>query len=427
MDYKELKETIDILEKLPDGDRDKMLKLVLTNKSVEQEKPVVSYKQKGLIEKDGDGLYLKLTTKEIKELPMRFRREFYIRDKLVRCYRRQCSEKTVNYEIRYRKNGYNIYASSNDLEEAKRKFIEQLWSADARRDARFPAMARARRRRTYDYDRWDDYYDDDEDFGVPETFHKFAMYYFEKYRKRKVSELTYTNDMYKYNKHLKPYFGDMRLKAIRPDMCQELLDDLQERGLGKTNNEIHSILNNIMKNALAHGVIKRNPMAIVIVEKHKSTHGKALTKQEEKTLLEGVKGTRYEVAFALALYTGLRPNEYYTARIEGDFIVAKNSKRKGGKIEYKKIPIIKKFKPYLEGVTEFDIPNICNVRDKFNSILAEHILYDLRRTFYTRCDECGVSMAARDEFVGHSGGALTDAYRDLSDEYLLKEAEKLDW
>ena len=50
MDYKELKETIDILEKLPDGDRDKMLKLVLTNKSVEQEKPVVGYKQKGLIE-----------------------------------------------------------------------------------------------------------------------------------------------------------------------------------------------------------------------------------------------------------------------------------------------------------------------------------------------------------------------------------------
>jgi hypothetical protein len=32
--------------------------------------------------------------------------------------------------------------------------------------------------------------------------------------------------------------------------------------------------------------------------------------------------------FALALYTGLRPNEYNTAKIEGNFIVAVNSKRK---------------------------------------------------------------------------------------------------
>ena len=43
----------------------------------------------------------------------------------------------------------------------------------------------------------------------------------------------------------------------------------------------------------------------------------------------------------LALYTGLRPNELYTAKIEGNFIVAINSKRKNRKLEYKKIPISK--------------------------------------------------------------------------------------
>ena len=58
--------------------------------------------------------------------------------------------------------------------------------------------------------------------------------------------------------------------------------------------------------------------------------------------------------------------------------------------------------------------------------LPNHKLYDLRTTFYTRCDEYGVAAPARDEFVGHSGGALTNAYRDLSDEYLLKEGKKLD-
>ena len=41
------------------------------------------------------------------------------------------------------------------------------------------------------------------------------------------------------------------------------------------------------------------------------------------------------------------------------------------------------------------------------------------------CDEYGVAAPARDEFVGHSAGKLTNAYRDLSDEYLLREGSKL--
>jgi len=331
-----------------------------------------------------------------------------LRDKLVRCYRRQCSEKTVNYEIRYRKNGYNIYASSNDLEEAKRKFIEQLWSADARRDARFPAMARARRRRTCDYDRWDDYYDDDEDFGVPETFHKFAMYYFEKYRKRKVPELTYTNDMYRYNKHLKPYFGDMRLKAIRPDMCQELLDDLQERGLGKTNNEIHSILNNIMKNALAYGVIKRNPMTIVIVEKHKSTHGKALTKQEEKTLLV------LDVGYDIENLTNPKIKETYTGEITVDYYGRAVPKHAHGTINLKRKCSSTKI------ITEATL-------ELFDRIIDKNLL--VRRLNVTAC-----KLLREDEIqAGKSGVVQMDLFTDYEaleeekrkeDEYLDKEKKR---
>ena len=35
---------------------------------------------------------------------------------------------------------------------------------------------------------------------------------------------------------------------------------------------------------------------------------------------------------------------------------------------------------------------------------------------YTYCDEYDVTAPARDEYVGHSAGKLTNAYRDLSDE-----------
>ena len=58
-------------------------------------------------------------------------------------------------------------------------------------------------------------------------------------------------------------------------------------------------------------------------------------------------GTPYQQMFAVELYTGMRPNEYYTAKVEGDFIVANNSKRKNGKTELKKIPISRCLRPML--------------------------------------------------------------------------------
>ena len=199
------------------------------------------------------------------------------------------------------------------------------------------------------------------------------------------------------------------------------------KGMMKTNNELYSLLNGVFKMAIAHNILTQNPLSVVIIQKHQSKHGKALTKSEEKELLNSLKGSRYEKLMALALYTGLRPNELATARVEGEFIVAKNSKRKGGKIEYKKIPISPMLKPYFEKDNEIDMPGVEYLRDQFNKILPNHIFYDLRTTFYTRCEECGVAPPARDHFVGHSSSVLNKTYTSLSDEYLLQEGQKLVW
>ena len=419
MKYKELKEIIEILQEIKnESKRDRAIRLMLqtANESITYEllKDLLSRedkpRQEQTIKRRDDTIFWKLTNKEMKQMPTRFQKEIIIQDKIVKVRRRKSGKYSTNYEIRYRRDGFNVTASSTDLEIAKEKFIQALMVADLKRK-----QAEARK---LHYSKT---------LIIPETFQEFAEYYFEKYRKRKVSEKTFENDMYRYRNHIKPYFGSMPLKRITPDFCQELLDVFTAKGQTKTNNGIYSLLNGIFKIAIAHDIIKKNPLSIVIVEKHNCKHGKALTKEEEKILLHESKGTKYEPIFALALYTGLRPNELKTAKIEGKFIVARNSKRKGGKIEYKKIPISNMLKPYMEKLDGMDMPLIEYIRDNFNKILPNHILYDLRTTFYTRCEECGVAPPARDHFVGHSNGELNNTYSDLSDEYLLKEGKKLVW
>ena len=104
-----------------------------------------------------------------------------------------------------------------------------------------------------------------------------------------------------------------------------------------------------------------------------------------------------------------------------------NSKRKHKRIEYKRIPILPKLRPFLKNGIPTEL-NLNNLREFVRERLPGHTVKDLSKTFNTRCKEYGVSDHARKEFMGHSLSALDGAYTELSDEYLLNEARKLhDW
>lgn len=332
------------------------------------------------------GKYLEFTQKEISSMPQKYRKMF--RTGKLRAYIRERRRgNSINYEVRCRMDGICISAGGTTKEEARKRFIEKLNAVES---------------------------------GVtptPTKFGEFIKFYFENFRKRKVVEQTYLRDVARVKKHVLPVLGEMRISAITPSICQNLIDGLS----GKTAEEVFSLLSQTFKCAIAHRIVPFSPLDTLLRPSHEQKHGHALTKQEERQLLET--SGKYTESFAIALYTGMRPNEYETVRREGDLLIAKNSKRKGKKIEYKRIPINPMLRPYIS-----DSPKMATaqtLRKNFKKLFPDKILYDLRTTFNTRCVECKVDDAARKLMMGHSLGKLANAYTDVSDEFLIMEASKI--
>ena len=412
MQHQNLKQLLQFLATTPNGDKYMQFVLHLAEQSVTAEtlqSLIHSGKQINTME-DSQGATTETTNsntiiftqKEIKNMATTFKKVFIANGLCAHVLKKPSGKNSYCYEIRYRANGYDIRVSSTDLQKAKEKFLHKTKPSEI--DKYFIGSSTT-----------------NQNFS---TLEQFTLYFFETHRKGKVTPQTYKCDAGRLKNYIFPAFGKIPVNQITPDKCQALLRSIQENGKGKTADEIYSLLSIIFKGAIAYGLIQKSPLAIVQHQKHVKESGTALTREEETLLFARLTEPNFRIALAISLFTGLRPNELSTAKIEGDFIVAINSKRKNGKVEYKKIPIIDRLRPYIQsGIPELPTPQL--LRRRVQAALPNHKLYDLRTTFYTRCDEYGVAAPARDEFVGHSAGALTNAYRDLSDEYLLKEGKKL--
>lgn len=342
---------------------------------------------------------LLFTEKEIMKMPKSFRKTFRLQGRTVHYRKRTDGRYTKSYEIRYAKKPYDkhpISVSGTTLKEAKARFIEKL----------------------------NNYIPQDETAPtIPKDFNGFAIYWFEKFHKRKVSARTYDHDIKLYNRHIKEHFGKLKINNINAVMLQDFLDGFADRG--KTAKDLHSLFKQILDCAVKHSLIKLNPLGMCILDKYDQKHGTLITKDEERKLFEAYKGTEWELPFAVVCYTGMRPDEYTSAVIDGEFIKTKNSKHgKNGEIVYKYIPITPMLRPYLVGVTELYMPKPRVLNNRFKKVLPAHKLYDMRTTFQTRCTECGVNETVIGLWMGNSIGKLKEAYTDFSEEFLLLEAQK---
>ena len=100
------------------------------------------------------------------------------------------------------------------------------------------------------------------------TFGEFALYYFERFRWRKVKATTKRTDLSRYNCHISPEFAEMRLTDITSEHVQNVIDGLSDRQ--KTAHEVFTLINIICKAAIKHGIISENG------KKHTRTRRSAL-------------------------------------------------------------------------------------------------------------------------------------------------------
>ncbi len=305
-------------------------------------------------------------------------------------------------ELRYRRDGQEKSFSSMKRAEAKRKCME--WAESYGKGGE-PEKPKKR-----------------------QNFGEFALKYMETVKKPNVTELTYEKYFNKYKNHIERNFADYSLSTITPIMLQEYLLKLREIA-PRTCEDVLLLLRNIFDYAVENRYLERNPAKAVKIPKHERTTGQALTKEAEREFLKKIRGHRYELAYLIMLYTGCRPCEYRSMRInEDNTLTFKNGKLKQYQKEKERVlPLFPKLAPYIERIKaepwEF---NTSKLADKFSTIVPGHTLKDLRHTFTTRARECGIENEIVSIWTAHSlQGMTAKVYTHFTLAYMQEQAERL--
>ncbi len=169
---------------------------------------------------------------------------------------------------------------------------------------------------------------------------------------------------------------------------------------------------------------------------YESKKGTAFTYEEEKRLVDYClanlkKDTSH--AFLVLIYTGLRRSELASLNIiDGTWLECETSKeRMGRNVVKRKIPFTPMFKrvmPYIDFERAKNV-NLNSLQTAMKRLFPEHHSHELRHTFISRCKESGVQSEVVSLWAGHSlsGTITTTVYTHYSEEYMLKEAEKVDY
>lgn len=346
---------------------------------------------------------LHFTMEEKKKMPKNVKRAF----RLHGVFGRPRITPDGLYQIRTRAHGFNIQVTHKDFTTCKRLYVE--------------ALERALE------------CDEPTKTSAPVYFPEYMQKWLETVKKPAVKPVTYHDYENTFSAYIAPRFSGRKMKDIsRPDL-QDFINEYAEAGKNRTAQKVYQLLNPCFEYAVTDGLIRKNPMERVVLPKYEQESGRAFTKAEEREFVAKAWETPYGGALVFLLYTGLRRSELSSVIVHGGWVRLVSAKqRKGAKVAERSIPVT----PMLADVLpRINISQIKLLRPDLltkwvKRIAPTHHCHDLRHTFITRCQECGVptpivSLWAGHKISGIDSSLTVQVYSHYSEEAQIEEAHKV--
>lgn len=254
------------------------------------------------------------------------------------------------------------------------------------------------------------------------------------YKVDNLKEQTLNNLKGIFNKHILPYIGSKSLRRINSQDLQEVFNNMRKIPRQATIAFIQ--VNSCFEQAYRLNIITHNPCLAVVIKKDKGSKGRALTEDEERTLVDHLQKTNNPIRDYVYLYLSLGVRRSELLNIDGvddvdrekNVVHIRGTKTDGANRYIQTLPEITRLIPPKHKAFSWSADKI---NRKFKELCDELgfegiTLHSLRHTFATRCIENGVSEIVVQKWLGHSSITMTlDRYTHISEDFKAQEIDKL--
>ncbi len=296
------------------------------------------------------------------------------------------------------------------------------------------------------------------------TFKEVYDMWFKVY-KNTVRESTFNNINRQSKKHILPYLGDYQIKKIRPDMIQDLVNDLCN--YYRAYKKVHRIASQVFEHGIRNDFIETNPCKKIIMPKEKLKNKKQtyLEKEQLEVFLDTTKKIckyKWYVFFRLLAFSGIRKGEALALtwndvdfknniiRINktlsygvGSKIMVNSPKTQKSNrvidIDIKTMSILRKYKNDSKIIninnlvfnnknnTYITPSHACEITERVSKVTGIRVTpHSFRHTHCSLLFEAGASLAEVKERLGHSSIKTTmDIYNHVSKKKKEEVAHKL--